>query len=119
MLKRGETSAENICLLLFLLFRCIGEAAPTVHALFAGCCGTGMRIGHRTSMESKDVTFPLDIVFGLTLLCRRFLFLLACFEALVGEVQLDGSTIKRFVQVGHVVMTAIDAPSSPQFLFNQ
>lgn len=70
-------------------------------------------------MESKDDTFPLDIVFGLALFSRRFLFLLACFEAFVGKVHLDGSTIKRFVQVGHAVMTAIDAPSSPQFLFDQ
>ncbi|SRR6266853_1098058 len=44
MLQRDRISAKNICLLLFLLFRRIGEATPTIHALFAGFYEAEMRI---------------------------------------------------------------------------
>lgn len=67
----------------------------------------------------KDVTFPPSVILCLALLGRHFLFLLACFEAFVGEVHLDGSTIKRFVEDSRNVTMAMYTPSPPQFLVNQ
>ena len=67
----------------------------------------------------KYSTFPPGVVFGLALLGRDFLFFLACLETFIGEVHLDGSTIKHAVEDCHIFMMAIYAPPSPHFLFNQ
>jgi hypothetical protein len=100
--ERDRTSAKNVALLLFLLFRCIGERTPTVHALFPGFCGVGMRIARRPARIIKYSTFPPGVVFGLALLGRDFLFLLACLETFIGEVHLDGSRSSVPSQDSHI-----------------
>lgn len=56
--ERDKTSAKNVALLLFLPFRCIGEGTPTVHALFPGFCGLGMRIARETRTNGKVQYLP-------------------------------------------------------------
>lgn len=116
ILKRGRTSAKNIYLRLFLLLRCIGEAAPTVHALFPSFCGASMSAGGY-SYGRENITLPPSIFFGLAFPSCDFLVLFACFEPFISEVHLYGSETKHSVEDDYVVI-AIDAPSSPQFLFN-
>jgi hypothetical protein len=66
-----------------------------------------------TRVECKGLlTFPLGIIFRLAFLGRDFFFLLARLEALVGEVHLDGSVIKRSVEEDHIATEAADTPSS-------
>ena len=81
--------------------------------------GAGVRIDRKSRTKEKCITFPPGIVFGLALFSRDFLVFLARLEPFVGEVHLDGSTIKHSVEDCHIHMTAIHAPPSPHFLFNQ
>jgi len=58
MLKHRKTSTENISLLLLLLFRRIGEAAPAVDALFPVFCGAKMRIARKVIWKVKRHYLP-------------------------------------------------------------